>query len=64
MRCLECPRIAGAQLRAARANRDFGTDEKHIRTKIAVMDKTKDALGLLLFKIDDPRGRFLVRAKA
>jgi len=51
-------------LRAARANRNFGTDEKRIRIKIAVMDKTKDALGLLLFKIVDPRGRFLVRAKA
>jgi len=51
-------------LRAARANLDFGTDEKHIRTKIAVMDESKGGSGLVLFKIVDPRGRFLVRAKA
>ena len=49
-------------MRAARANRDFGTDEKHIRTKIAVMDKTKDAFGLLLFKIVD-RARMVSRPR-
>jgi len=59
----------------ARANRDFGTDEKRIRTKITVMDKNKSGLRLLLSKIadcartafrpraiGDPRGRVAVRA--
>jgi hypothetical protein len=62
-------------LRAPRANRDFGTDEKRIRTKITVMDKGNNGLALFLYKIadcvrtafcphaiGDPRGRFLVRA--
>jgi hypothetical protein len=62
-------------LRAPRANRDFGADKKRIRTKITVMDKSNNGLGLFLYKIadcvrtafrpyaiDDPRGRFLVRA--
>jgi len=62
-------------LRATRANRDFGTDEKRIRTKITVMDKSNNGLGLFLYKIadcvrtafracaiGDPRGRFLVCA--
>jgi hypothetical protein len=49
-------------LRAARANRDFGTDEKRIRTKTTVTDRSNNGLGLFLYKIDDPRGRFLVRA--
>jgi hypothetical protein len=40
-------------LRATRANRDFGTDEKRIRTKITVMDKSNNGLGLFLFKIAD-----------
>ncbi|MBE0620140.1 MAG: hypothetical protein IH605_06075 [Burkholderiales bacterium] len=51
-------------MRAARANRDFAADEKHIRSKIAVMDKSRNGLGLFLFKIGDPRGRLLARAKA
>jgi hypothetical protein len=38
-------------LRAARANRVFGTDEKRIRTKNTVMDKSKDGLSLLLYNI-------------
>jgi len=38
-------------LRATRANRDFGTDEKRIRTKITVMDKSNNGLGLFLYKI-------------
>jgi hypothetical protein len=38
-------------LRATRANRVFGTDEKRIRTKNTVMDKSKDGLGLLLYNI-------------
>jgi hypothetical protein len=29
------------RLRALRANRGFGTDEKRIRTKTTVMDKSK-----------------------
>jgi len=62
-------------MRAARANRDFGTDEKRIRTKITVADKSNNGLGLFLCKIadcartafrpcaiGDPCGRFLVRA--
>jgi hypothetical protein len=51
-------------LRAPRANRDFGADEKRIRTKITVMDKSNNGVGLFLYKIaiDDPGGRFLVRA--
>jgi hypothetical protein len=48
-------------LRAARANRVFGTDEKRIRTKYTVMDKIDGSIGVL-FKIDDPRGQFFVRA--
>jgi len=40
-------------LRAARANRVFGTDKKRIRAKNTVLDKSKDGLGLLLYKIVD-----------
>jgi hypothetical protein len=40
-------------LRAPRANRDFGTDMKRIRTKITVMDKSKGGLGWHLYKIAD-----------
>jgi hypothetical protein len=40
-------------LRAARANRDFGTDMKRIRTKITVTDKSNNGLGLVLYKIAD-----------
>jgi hypothetical protein len=39
-------------LRAARANRVFWT-EKNIRPENAVMEKNKDSLGLLSYKIDD-----------
>jgi hypothetical protein len=34
-------------LRALRANHDFCTDEKHIRTEIMVMDKSKGSAGVL-----------------
>jgi len=64
-------------LRAPRANRDFFTDEKHIRKEITVMDKSKTRLGLSLSKIadcartafrprtiGDPRGRAAVRASS
>jgi hypothetical protein len=37
-------------LRASRANRVFGTDEKRIRTKNTVMDKSNNGLGLPLSK--------------
>jgi hypothetical protein len=37
--------------RAKRANRYFGTDMKHIRTKIAVTDKSDNAPGLVPYKI-------------
>jgi hypothetical protein len=60
-----------------RANRVFGTDKKHIRTKNTVMDKSNNGLRLLLYKIadcvrtafrphaiGDPRGRLLVRASS
>jgi hypothetical protein len=40
-------------LRAPRANHVFGTDEKRIRTKNTVMDKTKDDIGLFLSTIAD-----------
>jgi hypothetical protein len=43
--------MQGAQLRAARASRDFATDEKHIRTEIAVMDKYNNGPVLLFHKI-------------
>jgi len=64
-------------LRAPRANRVFRTDEKRIRTKNTVIDKSKGGLGWLLYKIadcvrmafhphaiGDPRGRAAVRARA
>ena len=38
-------------LRAARANHVFGTDEKHIRTEIMVIDNSNNGLGLLLYRI-------------
>jgi len=37
----------------ARANHVFGTDEKRIRTKNMVIDKSNNALGLFLYKIAD-----------
>jgi len=40
-------------LRAARANPVFGADEKRIRTKNTVMDKTQNGLGWLLYEIVD-----------
>jgi hypothetical protein len=40
-------------LRAARANPVFGTDEKRIRTKNTVMDKSNYGLELFLYKIAD-----------
>jgi len=63
-------------LRAARANRVFCTDEKHIRTENTVMDKKTRAVWGGFHKrssigrgcafhpcpIDDPRGRAAVRA--
>jgi hypothetical protein len=63
-------------LRAPRANRDFRTDEKRIRTEITVMDKGRGGLECLLYKIadwermalfhpfpiGDPRGRAAGRA--
>jgi hypothetical protein len=39
-------------LRALRANRVSGTDEKHIRTRNPVMDKTKGGSDWLLCKIE------------
>src|ERR1039458_9003685 len=47
------PSYVAADLRAARANRVFDTDEKHIRIKNTVMDKSNIGLGLLLYKIAD-----------
>ena len=43
-------RIGARPLRAPRANRVFGTDEKRIRTKHTVMDKINCSAGVL-FKI-------------
>jgi len=48
-------------LRAARANRVFFADEKHIRAENTVLVNSKQDL-TVLYKIDDPCGRFLVRA--
>jgi hypothetical protein len=45
--------MPGADLRPARANPVFGTDEKRIRPENTVIDKNKDSLGLLLYKIVD-----------
>jgi hypothetical protein len=44
------PIVAERTLRALRANRDFGTDMKRIRTKITVMDKSNNGFGSLLSK--------------
>jgi hypothetical protein len=44
-----------ADLRAARANRVFCTDEKRIRTKNAVMLKNGDSVGFLHKIADDVR---------
>ena len=48
MRRLKYYRMRQAELRAARANRVFCTDEKRIRTENTVMDKNKDSVGVLL----------------
>jgi hypothetical protein len=36
--------VAGRKLRALRANRVFGADEKRIRTENTVMDKNRNVL--------------------
>ena len=36
--------VAGRKLRALRANRVFGADEKRIRTRYTVMDKNRNVL--------------------
>jgi len=68
--------VAERRLRALRANRVLGTDEKRIRTQNAVMDKNKDSLGFYTRSpmacgcafhpraSDDPRGRAAVRASS
>jgi hypothetical protein len=53
MRRIEYGRMPQTDLRAARANRGCRADEKRIRTATTVMDKDKDGLGLLLYKIVD-----------
>jgi hypothetical protein len=45
--------MPGADLRAARANRVFHTDEKRIRMENTVIDKSKGGSGWLLYKIVD-----------
>jgi hypothetical protein len=40
----------------SRANPVFGTDEKRIRTKNTVMDKSKGGLGWPLYEIVDCKG--------
>jgi hypothetical protein len=37
-------------LRAARANRAFGTDKRRIRTKSTVMDKSNNGLGVVFIQ--------------
>jgi hypothetical protein len=52
------PGVLGKQaLRALRANRVSATDEKRIRTRTTVMDKTKGGLDWLLCKIEPLRQR-------
>ncbi|OGA31464.1 MAG: hypothetical protein A3G80_11685 [Betaproteobacteria bacterium RIFCSPLOWO2_12_FULL_62_13b] len=46
--------IGKRPLRAARANRVFGTDEKRIRTKNSVMDKGHCGFGLILSNKRNP----------
>jgi hypothetical protein len=48
-----------AELRAARANRVFCTDEKRIRTKNTVIDKNKDGTEGLYKIVACARMRFL-----
>jgi hypothetical protein len=75
MRCRKCRRVPQAELRAARANPVFRTDEKRIRTENTVIYKSRNRSGLFLYKIadcvriafhphaiGDPRGQFFVRA--
>jgi hypothetical protein len=47
MRRLEWRRMPRADLRAARANRVFCSDEKRIRTEDTVMVKNKDSAAIL-----------------
>jgi hypothetical protein len=51
MYCPASADVGARPLRAARANRGFGTDEKHIRTKTAVMDKSPGAPAWLFSRI-------------
>jgi len=53
--------VGTRSLRAARANRVFCTDRKRIRTENTVIVNTKHGV-VVLYKIDDPRRRLLVRA--
>ena len=46
-------RMQRRTLRAARANRVFYTDEKHIRIEDTVIDKDKVGSGLIFRKIAD-----------
>jgi hypothetical protein len=54
--------VGTRSLRAARANRVFCTDKKRIRTENTVIVNTKHGV-VVLYKIYDSRGWFLVRAK-
>ena len=45
--------MSRTDLRAARANRVFHTDEKRIRMENTVMDKSNRGLGLILYTIVD-----------
>jgi len=55
--------VGTRSLRAARANRVFCTDKKRIRTENTVIVKTNHGV-VVLYKIGDPRGRFLDRANS
>jgi len=67
--------MQGADIARSRAPTALSARIETIRAENAVMDKNKDSLGLLLYKIvdcermsfypftiDDPRGRIFVRA--
>jgi hypothetical protein len=42
--------VADRALRAPRANRAFGADERHIRAEGVVMDRGNNVMGLFLYK--------------
>jgi len=52
------------ELRAARANRVFGTDENCLRTGNTVIDRSKGGVGILSKIADCARIGFMIRAQS